>query len=381
MRITNASTYRNYTSQVNSVHASLNKSLNKISSGKAYESAAESPLSYYRGKEIDNQYMEILSKDKLITDVKNRLYQQELGVRDIHSTLVNDVQKAVLRERNATTTDYADATLRDALLQYEHTMVNDLNAQYQDFYVYGGNDISTPPFELSSDGKTLTYNHTFPGETKPTTFVMELTKQNDGRYAFKFSPDKSSPDADGDRLIRAMSEQGRMDLGYGDIRDRDTLLDTYTGGMNVLTGITSDSMVASQAAGSQIQIDLDYIMEKLTDGPLGLTAQAVWQTNDFLNGEDSDLFDQLGTILSKIPETGHTTSTFYSDLGNKYNLLENLDQKLNDLQDSLTEQYKDIMGADPYESILEMYNNQYAYNAALQVGSKLMNNSLFDFVR
>lgn len=381
MRVTNASTYRNYTSQVNTVHANLNKSLNKISSGKAYESAAESPLSYYRGKEIDNQYMEILSKDKLITDVKNRLYQQELGVRDIHSTLVNDVQKAVLRARNATTTDYADATIRDALLQYEHTMVNDLNAQYQDFYVYGGNDISTPPFELSSDGKTLTYNHTFPGETTPTTFVMELTRQNDGGYAFEFSPDKSSPNADEARLIRAMSEQGRMDLGYGDIRDRDTLLDTYTGGMNVLTGITSDSMVASQATGSQITIDMDYIMEKLTDGPLGLTAKAVWEVNDFLNGEDSDMFDQLGTILAKIPDTGHTTSTFYSDLGNKYNLLENLDLKLNDLQDSLTEQYKDILGADPYESVLEMYNNQYAYNAALQVGSKLMNNSLFDFVR
>lgn len=379
MRVTNASTYRNYTSQVNSVHANLNKSLNKISSGKAYESAAESPLSYYRGKEIDNQYMEILSKDKLITDVKNRLYQQELGVRDIHSTLVNDVQKAVLRERNATTTDYADATLRDALLQYEHTMVNDLNAQYQDYYVYGGNDISTPPFELSSDGKTLTYNHMFPGDTAPKTFVMDLTKQDDGKYAFEFNTVESTGTQDD--LIRAMSERGLMDLGYGDIRDRDTLLDTYTGGMNVLTGITSDTMIASKQTGSQINIDMDYIMEKLTDGPLGLTAQAVWQTNDFLNGEDSDLFDQLGTILAKIPETGHTTSTFYSDLGNKYNLLENLDQKLNDLQDSLTEQYKDILGADPYESILEMYNNQYAYNAALQVGSKLMNNSLFDFVR
>ena len=182
-------------------------------------------------------------------------------------------------------------------------------------------------------------------------------------------------------LIRAMSERGLMDLGYGDIRDRDTLLDTYTGGMNVLTGITSDAMISSQAPGSQNKIDMDYIMEKLSDGPLGLTAKAVWEVNDFLDGTDSDMFDRLGEVLSKIPETGHTTSTFYSDLGNKYNLLGNLDLKLKDLQDSLTEQYTNVLGADPYESILEMFNNQYAYNAALQVGSKLMNNSLFDFVR
>ncbi len=379
MRVTNASTYRNYTSQVNTVHANLNKSFNKLSSQKAYESAAESPLSYYRGKEIDDQYLEILSKDNLIEDVKNRLYQQELGVRDIHSTLVNKVQKEVLHARNATTTDYADATIRDALLQYEHTMVNDLNAQYQDYYVYGGNDISTPPFALSSDGKTLTYNHTFPGDTSPKTFVMDLTRQTDGGYKFEFNTAESTgTEAD---LIRAMSERGLMDLGYGDIRDRDTLLDTYTGGMNVLTGITSDAMISSQAPGSQNKIDMDYIMEKLSDGPLGLTAKAVWEVNDFLDGTDSDMFDRLGEVLSKIPETGHTTSTFYSDLGNKYNLLGNLDLKLKDLQDSLTEQYTNVLGADPYESILEMFNNQYAYNAALQVGSKLMNNSLFDFVR
>ena len=41
-------------------------------------------------------------------------------------------------------------------------------------------------------------------------------------------------------LSDAMKEQGFMDLGYGDIRDRSTLIDTFTGGMNVLTGLTSE---------------------------------------------------------------------------------------------------------------------------------------------
>lgn len=161
MRVTNASTYRNYTSQVNSVHLNLNKSLNKISSGKAYEAASDSPLSYYRGKEIDTQYREVLSKSKLLKNVQNRLYQQELGARDIQERL-STARKEVIKARNATTTDTAKKTIRDELLQLEHTMVNDLNSQYQDFYVYGGNDVTTTPFELSSDGKTLTYRHKFP---------------------------------------------------------------------------------------------------------------------------------------------------------------------------------------------------------------------------
>lgn len=70
MRVTSSATYRNYTNSVNDVHSSLNKSMNKVTTGKAYESAADNPLAYYEGKKIDDQYQDILSKLSLTTDVK-----------------------------------------------------------------------------------------------------------------------------------------------------------------------------------------------------------------------------------------------------------------------------------------------------------------------
>ena len=82
MRVVNSSIYRNYTNSMNSVQLRLNKSINKVSSGREYEAAADSPLSYYRGKEIDSQYQEVLSKKNLLTDVKKRLEQQEVGISD-----------------------------------------------------------------------------------------------------------------------------------------------------------------------------------------------------------------------------------------------------------------------------------------------------------
>ena len=78
--------------------------------------------------------------------------------------------------------------------------------------------------------------------------------------------------------------------------------------------------------------------------------------------------------------TEQNVTTVYSDLGNKYQLLETMETKLNAFSDSLKEQYKDKLGADPYEAIMEIFNNQYSYNAALQVGSKIMGSSLFDFI-
>ncbi len=397
MRVTNSSTYRNYTTSVNNVHANLNKSLNKISSGREYESAAENPISYYRGKAIDSQYLDVLSKSSLITDVKARLEQQEDGAYHIQNLLA-EAKKTVIKARTATTTGTAVGTLRDELLQKEHSIVNDLTSQYQDFYVYGGNDISTPPFSLSDDGMTLTYSHVFPGEDEPTDFVMKLTEQTDangaGTGVYKFELQTGDPNATPERLVQAMSEQGYMDLGYGDIRDHSTLLDTYTGGLNLLTGLTSNAIISSSSdpnfdADTYVK---DTIMEKLTNGPLGLIAQSVMSMDNYLGEGTSQIKDglkddrekldkDLARLMDEMAVSEHTTSTVYSDLGNKYKILEDTETRLNTLKDALTVQYKDVVGADPYASIYEMFNNQYAYNAALQVGSNLMQSSLFDFVR
>ena len=401
MRVTNSSTYRNYTTSVNNVHANLNKSLNKISSGREYESAAENPISYYRGKAIDSQYLDVLSKSSLITDVKARLEQQEDGAYHIQNLLA-EAKKTVIKARTGTTTGTAMGTLRDELLQKEHSIVNDLESQYQDFYVYGGNDVSTPPFSLSNDGMTLTYSHTFPGEDEPTNFVMKLTEQIDpttkektGVYKFELQEDTANPKkATPERLVQAMSEQGYMDLGYGDIRDHSTLLDTYTGGLNLLTGLTSNAIISSSSdptfdADTYVK---DTIMEKLTNGPLGLIAQSVMSMDNYLGEGTSQIKDglkddrekldkDLARLMDEMAVSEHTTSTVYSDLGNKYKILEDTETRLNTLKDALTVQYKDVVGADPYASIYEMFNNQYAYNAALQVGSNLMQSSLFDFVR
>lgn len=349
-----------------------------------------------------------MSKNTLLTDVKNRLYQQELGARDIQDVL-SKAKKQVQYARTATTTGEHDIqTIKEDLIQKVRTIANDLNTQYQDFYIYGGNDVKTTPFDLNvglsyadpndptdttKPNVTLTYRHTFPGETNVTEFQIQFAYDDTGEN-FKATL-LDGKDADGndlgemDDLIRAMSEQGRIDIGYGSISNRDTLLDTYTGGLNILTGLNSDA-VRSLNEGDQANGTTnasDRIMEALSQSPIALVSKAIISINDY-NSEsspsngDKDLLDgRLAATIDEMTVTEHTISTAYSDLGNKYLLLEETGKKLDSVEDSLMEQYKDVLGADPYASVMEMFTNQYAYNAALQVGSKLMTSSLFDFVR
>lgn len=395
MRVTNASTYRNFTTSVNSVHLALNKSMNKISSGELYESAAENPLAYYEGKRLDNQYQDAETKKTLLKDVQNRVYQQELGVRNIQS-LLSEAKNNVQYANTATTTDTALDTTKSALLQEMHEIVNTLNTQYENFYVYGGNDVSTPPFSLSEDGSVLTYRHKFSGDDKPTEFQMELSQDADGSYGYKLlAKDKygNPPATPTDNvlgteedLVRAMREQGRVDIGYGSIQDKTTLLDTYTGGMNVLTGLTSDAVRTWKDANGNYDTEDSEgndVMHYLNSSPLALIGRSVQAIGKYLESGKTDRGEMnqvLSNTITDMTVTEHSLSSFYADLGNKYRLIDDMDDRLGDLMNSLKVQYKDKLGADPYESIMEMYNNNYAYNAALQVGSKLMGSSLFDFV-
>lgn len=89
----------------------------------------------------------------------------------------------------------------------------------------------------------------------------------------------------------------------------------------------------------------------------------------------------LGDTLSEIDASSIRLGTIYEELGIKYSRLDDTHTRLLSVQDSLTEAYADKLGADPYEAIMEMVSNQYSYNAALQVGTKLMETSLFDFMR
>lgn len=380
MRVTNTSIYRNFTFTANDLHSKLIKSFSKIGgNSKKYESAAENPLAYYEGLNMDTHFQDLESKVSLIKDVKHRMYQQELGVRAIQSALTGDKGSKFQIEKALNATSDHTSTLsavRDELTQSQHEIVNALNVQYQNIYVFGGNDSSQAPFYLSEDGKTLTYRHLFPGDKTTTDITMTLTKQTDGSYEYVID--------DIDSVVKAMTEQGVMDLGYGYIGDRDSLIDTYTGGLNVLTGITSKTARDMISLGKTDDLKA-LIQERMNGSAIALTGQAAFAVQDYIDNPTQDGLNTmnkvLGDTLSEIDASSIRLGTIYEELGIKYSRLDDTHTRLLSVQDSLTEAYADKLGADPYEAIMEMVSNQYSYNAALQVGTKLMETSLFDFMR
>ena len=173
MRVTARTYYQDYAKSVNDIHTKLNKTMEQVGSGRKFDEAKEDPIAYYAGKRIENQHTDADAKKSIIDDVKNRLYQQERGALSIQEDM-REVNKRVINLSNDPTNANPATvqTFESEFKQRLNSVVNTLNSQYDNFYVYGGNDMTTVPFSLKEDldganpSITLTYTHKFPGDEK-----------------------------------------------------------------------------------------------------------------------------------------------------------------------------------------------------------------------
>ena len=407
MRVTARTYYQDYAKSVNDLHTKLNKSMEQVGNGRKFNEAKEDPIAYYAGKRIENQHNDAEAKKTVIDDVKNRLYQQEKGALSIQDDM-RTVNTKVVNLKNDTTNANASTveTFESEFTQRLHSVVNTLNSQYDNFYVYGGNDMTTVPFSLKEDldgappSVTLTYSHKFPGDEKATE--LNIKYSYDGtNYKNEFSGKASDGTAlgEGDTLkliLSSMREQGKMSTGYGSLRDRSTLLDTYTGGLNMITGLSSDTLkglsdtdainrIKGASNGGPVVAEEDSLM----NSPVALLSKSVLTTHNYVKALKTNtnvstakerFHKDLSDFINQNDDSESRVSDTYRVLGIKYAALEATQSKLDITMDTLQAEYSSKLAIDPYDAVVKMYSYQYSYNAAMKVGANIMQSSLFDFV-
>ena len=407
MRVTARTYYQDYAKSVNDLHTKLNKSMEQVGNGRKFNEAKEDPIAYYAGKRIENQHSDAEAKKTIIDDVKNRLYQQEKGALSIQDDM-RTVNTKVVNLKNDTTNANASTveTFESEFTQRLHSVVNTLNSQYDNFYVYGGNDMTTVPFSLKEDldgappSVTLTYSHKFPGDEKATELNIKYSYDRTN-YKNEFSGKASDGTAlgEGDTLkliLSAMREQGKMSTGYGSLRDRSTLLDTYTGGLNMITGLSSDTLkglsdtdainrIKGASNGGPVVAEEDSLM----NSPVALLSKSVLTTHNYVKALKTNtnvstakerFHKDLSDFINQNDDSESRVSDTYRVLGIKYAALEATQSKLDITMDTLQAEYSSKLAIDPYDAVVKMYSYQYSYNAAMKVGANIMQSSLFDFV-
>ena len=389
MRVTASTFYKDYAKSVQDLKSIYNKSMQQVSSGKKYENAYENPLDYYAGKKIDNLYNDVVTKDTMIKDVINRLEQQETTSRTFYSEMSDlNIKYEQMASSSYQGLESTVDTMHTYMLNKQQTMTQDLNATYENYYIMGGNDQTTIPFTMDETGMKLSYHHKFPGESKATVIDMTYDPTTKS-FTFGGTAADGSNLSEADALskvLTAMREQGRMSLGYGDINTVETLPDTYYGGLNMVTGLTSEKLRAMDDGDAKTAIK-----NAMNTSAFGLNAQAIDATSNYYESfykseEEKEaanerLSDDLGYVIGNWDHAMISVSNTFRRIGVATATLEEVDNQLQTAQDTYIKEYNDHMAIDAYDAIVQMYQHMYSYNAAMQVGSKIMQNSLFDFVQ
>ncbi|WP_306569613.1 flagellar hook-associated protein FlgL [Faecalispora jeddahensis] len=95
---------------------------------------------------------------------------------------------------------------------------------------------------------------------------------------------------------------------------------------------------------------------------------------------DGFSMENIQPYLDKFGEKSDALLGEITKSGSKSNFLSTMKTNLESMGDSLLERAEDIEYVDPGDAIMDFYMQQYAYNAALSMGTKILSKSFIDFM-
>ncbi len=338
MRITTTALMRNYKSNLGRSVDNLNQSRNRVMTQRSFNKVSEDPASAARASQLHRKYYKNQDNLETLLDVQSRQDGQEdalIQISNAIKTISADYNIQVLSGDKQGQDERQ--TFSTAIRQFQKSMTLSLNSTYEDTFLFAGSDGKNPPFELSADGSSLTYR------------------------GIDVNLDSTHPDYT-NKLLPLSQESLYVDLGMG----------------LSLDGI--DRVVPSSAFDISLPgikaIGFGKDADGLSDNVIVLAGQLA----DELEKTDFDA-EKYGKIADKFKSLRTNVLNEITNLGVKSEFLSTTKNRLENNDISLQEQMLKVEGVDTAEAITDYMWNQYAYNAALKVGTSILSPSFIDFMK
>lgn len=336
MRITTNAILRNYRSNLGSSMANLDTMRNRVMTGRQFNAAAENPANALRAATLERKY--VRNQDYLATvqDVQSMQDAQEdasMQISDLAKTLAKQYGLEALNGTNGSL--QIRKTYADAWRGAQESMILSLNSTYEGNYVFAGGDGKNAPFKLvtNDDGsQVLTYRGVDVSAGDPDT-LNELAK-----------------------------EQVFVDLGFGLSIDGTNTIDPSSAFNTSLPGINVIGY-GKDADGN----DKNMIL-------------LAGQIADLLEEENFDSA-KYSELLSAFESGRNNVLEQVTTLGTKTEFLTTTKERLETNEISLATQIDNVVNVDMAGAIMDFSWAQYAYNAALKVGTNILTPSFIDFMK
>lgn len=344
MRITTNAILRDYRSNLGASIANLDTVRKKVMTGRQFVSSSENPGNALRAATLERKYVKNQDYLSTVDNAQTFLDSQESAAMQISDIALTLSKRYGIEALNGT--NYGSLEVRktyaDAWRGAQESMLLSLNASYEGRYVFGAADAANPPFSLTTnaDGsQTLTYR------------------------GVNVDPDPTDPNYQQimDTLDSLSKENVFLDMGFG-LSIKNGEIDPSSAFNTSLPGI---NLAGFGKTDSGISKNIILLAGQIADS---------LEKEPFDRDEFKELLDVFNDGRNNVLEKVTT-------LGSKSQFLSTTKDRLESDELNLTTQLDNVVNIDMADAITQYSWAQYAYNAALKVGTSILSPSFIDFMK
>ncbi len=323
MRITQKNLTRAYLSGLNRNINQLAKSNERLSSGKRINRVSDSVTDAQKALKVRNQLLNNEQFTRNIQSIQNEISAQESSAMQMNQILI-DVKGLLVKAGSGLNSDSDLTIIANELEEINNSIVQLVNVKTSDRYTFSGLN-NEAPISVQNNG-TVLFNGVNVDE------ILDTDLKDDSIF---------------------------IDVGIGMKFNNDQLDESSVVKLN-----TSAIQLLGYGKNSQ-----------------GIPNNLVSMLNKAVKDLKSGDVSQLSNYQNQLKESNDRLLIQVTDIGTRYAYLENTINRLENEKLNLTEQQNHLESIDYEEETIINKSYDMAYQISLQLGSKVLPLSIFDFMR
>ena len=341
MRVADKTTQRNYLKYLNNARNDYAETNMKIASGNRFIKLSDDVSA---GTRMLNSRVELFKSEKQLSNVQainSEFKAVEDSMMSMNDVLNEIIGTKLIKASTETTGDVGRVTIASEIKSMKEELIQFANMKFATKYPFGGSTAKVAPFSFSDDGKLL-YNG---------IDVDTVQQRADGT---RYYVDENGVEQD-----IAMDNPLYLDIGLGVRVDGDSF----------------NSVSGFEASFSGIQV-LGF--GTTDDGMSNNIINILTDIEKVLNNFDEEEFGKLQAHLTDRVDVFRTNVT---DIGAKTNFLDTMETRLQNQVDNYKFRIDELVGINDAEEATNQSMNDYILKAVIQMGSKILPVSLWDYLR
>lgn len=341
MRVADKTTQRNYLKYLNNARTDYAETNMKIASGNRFTKLSDDVSA---GTRMLNSRIELFKSEKQLSNVQainNELKAVEDSMMSMNDVLNEIIGTKLTKAITETTGEAGRVTIASEIKSMKEELIQFANMKFATKYPFGGSTAKVAPFSFSDDGKLL-YNG---------IDVNSVQERADGS---RYYVDENGVEQD-----IAKDNPLFIDIGLG-VR---------------VDGTSFNSVSGFEASFSGIQV-LGFGTTE--DGMPNNIINILTEIEDKLVNYD---LDELKKLQGHLTDRVDVFRTNVTDIGAKTNFLDTMETRLTNQVDNYKFRIDELVGINDAEEATNQSMNDYILKAVIQMGSKILPVSLWDYLR